>query len=503
MNWNIRTIALQVLMAMCLLSITLAQTPVTSNKEQKAGKGYEIRVKVDGIRDSLCYLANYFGDKQYLRDSAYADANGNIVFTSDTVLKSGIYMVVLPGKKYFEIIIDKQNRFSVSTAEGDYVNAMKITGSEDNSRFYEYLKFINARSKEIDPLRREFESVKNTDKSRAETLKNRMSEIDSAVLGFRRKMIQEHPDFLLSSVLKATDEPAIPNFPPNPDGTKDTVTLYYYYKDHFFDNVDLKDDRLLYTPVFHPRLENYFTKMILQIPDSINKEADKIIAQLKPGSELFKYVVWWITNHYETSKIMGMDAVFVHMAEKYYTKEKAFWVDEAQLFKIQDRARILKPILVGKKVKNLVMSDDKGAFKSLYDVKAKYTVLYFWDPDCGHCKKVTPKLKQYYDMVKSKGIQVYAVCTEVEMDKWRSFIKEYNLDWINVADAELRNNFRADFDISATPQIFLLDENKAIVAKKIEVASLSEILQKEFQKVGVTLPTMPHDTESSKDAGSH
>jgi len=289
----------------------------------------------------------------------------------------------------------------------------------------------------------------------------------------------------------------MPDFAPNKDGSKDTVSLYYYYKDHFFDNVNLKDDRLLFTPVFHPRLENFFTKMILQIPDSITKEADKIIAQLKPGSEMFKYVVWWITNHYETSKIMGMDAVFVHMVQNYYTKEKAFWVDDTQLFKIQERARILSPILVGKKVKNLVMADEKGAFRSLYDVKANYTVLYFWDPDCGHCKKVTPKLKQYYDSVKGKGIQVYAVCTEVEMEKWRNFIKEYSLDWINVADPELRNNFRADFDITSTPQIFLLDQNKNIIAKRIEVSSLTEILQKEYKTKGIELPVLPHEPAPS------
>ncbi|MFM7176244.1 MAG: DUF4369 domain-containing protein, partial [Bacteroidota bacterium] len=283
----------------------------TNAKGKSSSKAYDIKVQVSGLKDSLCYLANYFGDKQYLRDSAFADANGNLVFTGDSVLKSGIYMVVLPGKKYFEIIIDKQTAFNVSTVEGDYVNSMKISGSEDNSLFYDYLKFINGKSKEIEPLRREFESAKNSDKVKAETLKTRMTEIDSAVLGYRRNMVNQHPDFLLSVVLKATDEPTMPEFPPNKDGSKDTVSLYYYYKDHFFDNVNLKDDRLLFTPVFHPRLENFFTKMILQIPDSITKEADKIISQLKPGSEMFKYVVWWITNHYETSKIMGMDAVFV------------------------------------------------------------------------------------------------------------------------------------------------------------------------------------------------
>ena len=69
-----------------------------SPKGNKASKAYEIKVKVNGLKDSLCYLANYFGDKQYLRDSAYADANGNLIFAGDSVLKSGIYMVFYLGK---------------------------------------------------------------------------------------------------------------------------------------------------------------------------------------------------------------------------------------------------------------------------------------------------------------------------------------------------------------------------------------------------------------------
>lgn len=444
-------------------------------------KGYKIQVKVDGLRDSLCYLANHFGDKQYLRDSANADASGNFTFDGDTALKGGIYMVVLPGKKYFELIVDKEQHFSVVTKGEDYVGNMKVTGSKDNQMFYDYMNFIRQKSKEIEPLRAEFEQVKN-DKSKSDEVRAKMSVIDSTVLGYRTELMTNHPEFLLSKVLKASDEIKLPEAPVNPDGTKDSLFLYLYYKAHFFDNIDMQDDRLLYTPVFHPKMETFFTKMVLQMPDSVIKEADRVVAMLKPGTEMFKYVVWWLTNHYETSKIMGMDAVFVHMAEKYYTKELAFWADETQLYKIQERARVLKPILIGNKAKNLVLEDVNGVIRSMYDIKTKYTVLYFWDPDCGHCKKITPKLKELYDTVKAKGVQVYAVCTEVEIDKWKAYIKENNLQWINVADPQLRNNFRHDFDITSTPQIFLLDANKTIIAKRIEVETLEDILDKEFKK---------------------
>ena len=442
-------------------------------------EGYNVKVKVVGIRDSLCYLANYFGEKQYLKDSCNADATGNFTFKGAEKLPGGIYLVVLPGKKYFEVIIDKEQHFSVETTSEDYVRDMKIKGSSDNEIFYEYLRFINSKSKEIEPLRAEYEQVKN-DKAKSDAVRSKMTAIDSAVFNYKSNLETKYPEFILTKVFKATTDIKLPEAPLNADGTKDSVYLFNYYKQHYWDNIDLKDDRLLYTPVLHPKLEQYFKKMTLQMPDSVNKEADQLIAKLQPGSEMFKYIVWWITNSYETSNIMGMDAVFVHMAKTYYTKEKAYWVDDAQLFKIQDRAKILEPILIGKKVKNLVLNDSLNKPHALYDIKAKYTVLYFWDPDCGHCQKVTPKLGELYNEMKSKGLEVYAVCTEVEMDKWRKFIKEKELKFINVADPQLHNNFRHEFDITTTPQIFLLDENKVIIAKRIEVETLKDILDKKF-----------------------
>lgn len=446
--------------------------------------GYNVKVKINGLRDSLIYLANNYGDKQYLKDSSKADATGNVIFKGTEKLPGGIYMIVLPGKKYFEVIIDKEQHFSVETNTDDYVKNMQVKGSAENSLFYNYLQFINARSKEIEPLRGEYESVKE-DKKKADAVKQKMAVIDSAVFNYKNDLQNKNPDFILTKLFQVTEEIKMPEFPKNPDGTPDSLFQFYYYKQHFFDNIDLTDDRLLYTPVFHPKLDQYFKKLTLQMPDSVNKAADFVISKLKPGSEMFKYVVWWITNTYETSNIMGMDGVFVHMAENYYTKEKAFWADEAQLYKIQDRAKVLKPILLGKKVKNIVLTDTMDVPKALYDMKAKFTVLYFWDPDCGHCQKITPKLNELYLEMKSKGVDIYAVCVEVEIDKWKKFIKEKDLKFTNVADPKLRNNFRHEFDLTTTPQIFLLDENKNIIAKRIEVEILHEILTKKFQEMGM------------------
>ena len=79
----------------------------------KARDAFAIKVQVHGIRDTICLLANHFGDKQYIQDSARCDSQGKCVFKSEKPLREGMYMIVLPNKRFFEIIIDKQKFFSV------------------------------------------------------------------------------------------------------------------------------------------------------------------------------------------------------------------------------------------------------------------------------------------------------------------------------------------------------------------------------------------------------
>lgn len=478
--------------------ITFCLTLILSaSKLMAAGEaGYNIKIKINPLKDSLIYLANYFGDKQYIQDSAKCDANSWVNFKGKEKLAGGIYLVVMPGKKYFEIIIDKEQHFSIETDVADPVKNMVVKNSNDNKIFYDYLNFVSSKQKEAEEIQKQFATAK----SRADStqIQTKLGEIGKEVTSYKEKFIAENPEMLLAKVFNTSRDPEVPEAPTLPDGAKDSTFAFRYYKSKYLDNVDFNDARLLRTPLFHTKLDTYIKKLTVQIPDSINKEADMLVARAKNNKEVFKYVVWYLTNQYETSNIMGMDAVFVHMVKNYYTREQATWIDSVQLYKIQERAKILEPILLGKRAQNLILQDTLGNPKSLYNIKANYTVLVFWEPDCGHCQKTIPKIKLVYDKVKAKGVEVFAVDTETEMEKWKKFIREKNLNWINVADPDLHNNFRYEFDINTTPQIFLLDENKKIIAKKIDPKTLEDILEK---KLDMTIDVVP--PEEDKHSETH
>ena len=441
-----------------------------------AQDAYELKVKIAGLKQNdTCFLANYFGDKQYIQDTALIDANGKAVFSGDKKLPGGIYLVIVPGKKYFEMIVTDDQSFSMETDSADWVKNMKVSGSEENKLFYEYLTFISGKQKEIEPLRVARERVKNKPDS-MKIVNEKMTAIDNAVKNYKLDFIKSHPNTFVSKIFKTMQEPEIP---PAPD-KKDSTFAYRYYKAHYFDNVDFSDDRILRTPLFHNKLKYYLESLTVQHWDSIAISAEYLAEKAKANKEVFKYVVQYITYTYESSKVMGMENVFVFMVNKYHKTGQVTWIDSSHLGRIIKRADQLEPVLIGKKAPNLVMQD--STYVKTYDLhklNAKYTIVYFWDPDCGHCQKETPKLHEMWvSKLKNKGVVVYAVGSISEVDPWKKYIRDKKLTWLNVIDAYNKNNYKHKYDIFSTPVIYILDENKKIIAKRLESEQVEGFLDR-------------------------
>ncbi len=446
-----------------------------------AKKGYQIDVTVQGISDTTALLAYHFGNRQYIQDTVDVDQHGQFTFKGDEPLDRGMYMVVLPGQVYFEILVDDNQHFGIQTEMDNFVNTMQFTNSPDNEAFYGYMRFIRQQGETTNPLRAELQDETTTEQRREE-IRAELAVVDERVKDEQNRIIEQFPDGLFAKILLAQQDPPMPDAPLKEDGTPDNEALYRIYLNNFWKNIDFADDRLLRTPIFHAKLNQYFTRVVMQIPDSIIAEADRLVEKSRAHPEVFKYTVFFITNTFERSQIMGMDAVFVHMVERYYMSGEADWVTPEQLERIAERAMALKPLLLGKIAPDITMFTPERRPLSLHDVDARFTVLYFWDSECGHCKRQTPKLKAMYERLNPQGVEIFAANTEADRSKWISYIESNNLSWIHVNDPANQSGFRDKYDIWATPLIFLLDQDKRIIAKRITVEQTEEIINREMQR---------------------
>ncbi len=182
-------------------------------------------------------------------------------------------------------------------------------------------------------------------------------------------------------------------------------------------------------------------------------------------------------NHFRESEIMGHDAVVVKLADDIYLSGKADWVSNGFKDDLRKEVERIRPNLIGKKAHNLIMDSYKGIFVSLYDIEKEFTILYFWEPNCAHCMESTPKLKAWYEKAKDNGVEVFAVCTTADREKWEKYIEDNKLTWINGWDPERKTNFGFYYNVAATPLIYILDRNKTIIAKKLSVEDIGPFIE--------------------------
>lgn len=460
-----------------IFSILLSLVPVFLSGQLK--NGYEINVTIMDLQDSTVFLAYHLGDKQYIKDTAKLDRSGNGIFRGQQTLPQGIYMIVLPGRKYFEILISDNQRFSLNCTFSDYFNTLKFTGSKENSAFVEYQK--------------NWVTMQQTAIAISKRIQNNKQNNDSLkILGSVQKLQEENMKAYLKSVVKANEGNFlgtlvkgllpidIPKFTipigyKNPDSIR-WVLNYNYNKDHFFDNIDLNDERLIRTPLLYSRLDSFFTNVLIQSPDTINKEIDKLINKCSSNYKMFQFVSVYLFNHFRESEIMGHDAVMVKIADDIYLSGKADWVTREFKDDLRKQIDLIRPNLIGKKAENMVMDSYKGIFVSLYDVEKDFTVLYFWEPNCGHCQEATPKLKAYYDKPKDYSLEVFAVCTTADKEKWTKYIEDNKITWINGWDPKRISHFDFYYNVQSTPTIYVLDKNKKIIAKKLAVEEIGPFI---------------------------
>jgi thiol-disulfide isomerase/thioredoxin len=331
-------------------------------------------------------------------------------------------------------------------------------------------------------------------------------------MDYEQDFISRNKGSLIADVLNLKTEKILKNVPKATNGRPDSLMVYKYYKTHYWDNVDFKDDAIMRNPFFSNKLNKYFDKVVVTHPDSVSVEIDRLMAKTVQGSLLYKLMLAHFTYTYETSKIMSFDKVFVHISDKYFKTGKATGIydDEEVVQKIIKRADKLKPLLVGATAQDLFMikAEDFSKMKAmgfenaknseemtkvfyanvnqvnklwvkLSDVKADYTILVFWDVDCGHCQKEIPKLLDAYnELLKEKiNVKVFSVYMQHEGEKYLKYIADNKLPWINVYDGAHYNNSIEKYDVYSTPVIYILDKNKVIKAKRIDADKVTTIIK--------------------------
>ena len=453
-------------LSVIIISLIIAQTI-------SAQDNYDIKIKIDGYTDSTLLLTSYFGEKIKIVDTAYSDKSGDFHFKGEKRLPGGIYMAVsMTKKKLFEFIVSSSQNFVLSTDTSNYALNMKVKGSVDNKVFYSYLKYNEEKYQQNALIKNKIDSLEALS-IETEDLKIQRELLNKEAINFKLEVIEKNNGTFVSSLLNSMRDIEIPDSIKN---STDSTLSFRYYKQHFWDNLDLSDSSLLRTPVFMRKIKQYFEQVVVFHPDSVIVAIDTIILKARPSDEVVGYLVWHFISEYQNPKFMGFDKVFVHLVDEYFSKEDMPNTTPSVLISLQERADKLRPILLGMPAPQLLLIDSLGSLVSFQQITNNYTILFFWDSDCGICGKEITELQKLIDQPEY-DIEVYAINVNSDLEKWKKAVVEKNVPGINVnGTRSATKDFHDLYDIYGTPVIYVLDNDKNIVAKRIGADKITEFI---------------------------
>jgi thiol-disulfide isomerase/thioredoxin len=489
-----KIIALSVFSLVLLLSTTVyAQAIKKQASSNPKPVGHNIEITLKPYKNTKIYLGTNYGQNRVLADSAILNDASLGYFKGKEKLTPGIYFIVSP--KYsilFEFLVDEGQQFKIIADTLNLVD-YKIIGSKDNDIFSAYSKSMN----QLGIQRSQLEQAYNSATTASDSVKylQALKKIDTSFKQERQKINTTAPKSMMRfflDVLQRPDAPAIPII----NGKADSTYPFYYVKNHYWDNVVFNDNRLIRTPFFETKLDEYFKNYVSREPDSIIEEVQYMLTVAKTGKEIYPFLLFKFTNKYISPEYMGQDKVFLHLFQNFFSKGDTVLLNDESKKSITERAYSIMANLIGNPapVLNLNTMDDK--LFSLYSSPAKYTFLAFWDPTCGHCKEEMPRVDSFYSKNwKQLGVQVIGINTNVkELAAWKQFITAQHFDtgWTHIYQTEAALNaeikagkattIRQLYDVFKTPTFYLLDKDKKIIAKNLSVDQFHDFLQSQQKK---------------------
>ncbi len=206
--------------------------------------GHKITGTITHYDGTAVLLMMIYGGKQYSVDTAFV-SNGSFSFGAAYNFQSGVYMVVLPPSKSFLILIDQDKlSFSFTADFNDIESNIRFEGSPDNTLYYEYLRFFQKKKAELDQIKSGY-NAQNSESDRPE-LMAKMQQFKRDILTYQTELVAKNPGTLTAAMVKCDIPVDVPTY----DGSPEEIQMkkYMFQKFHFFDNIDLVDERLIRAP---------------------------------------------------------------------------------------------------------------------------------------------------------------------------------------------------------------------------------------------------------------
>ncbi len=440
-----------------------------SAQQIQAQQGCQIKVKLDGYAQDTLWFGHTFGKREVPEFSGLRQPDGSFELKSEGNLAPGMYAIIYRKTptvyESFQCwLAEGQRNFIIETNMREPYQAT-VKGSPENELLYRYNKVFKSLDDNLDDAIDRWRYQPNEENF------HKRIEAEKALHGIQQSFIDQNPGTLTAELISQTMLPLPPEGDAeSPDFQAEAERRWLWQKQHYFDKMDIGTEGFTRYLQWLEATDFYLLHLPPPHPDTTFALIEAVFKKLENKPEAWQYYNKYITTSLSKMSQFRLDEVFVQVVRKYVQTGKATWPSTDDQRKIIADADRMEPLFEGKKASNVTLFDKEKNPLNLYDVQAPYTLLVFWMPDCSHCKRELPRIKEFYAQYKSKGLKVVSVCGKFgeETPQCWDFATNFQLpeDWYLVSDPERRSNMASLFNLRSFPRLFILDKDKNIVFKR-------------------------------------
>ena len=179
------------------------------------------------------------------------------------------------------------------------------------------------------------------------------------------------------------------------------------------------------------------------------------------NEQVFEFILGFLIDGFDQFK---MEKVLVHLAVNYV--EKGCETDNKKI--MEQRLESFKRMATGNVVNDIVLLDLNGKTRRLSDLNNQYVLIVFWSTSCHHCTRLLPDLKEWYLENPGLDFEVFSVSIDTSRIDWETNILMNDYPWIDVCNLQgWEGKAASDYNIYATPTMFIIDREKKIKAKPL------------------------------------
>ena len=430
---------------------------------------YDITFRLTGAKDSVMYIARHHRDQLHILDSARRTGEGTYRFTGRRAWKRNIYALVGQNrtKALSDFCIDGSQKFSITADSVLSAASAKVKGCPTNEGMFKHLAIVSAAYKEQAEIEKRMKDPATKEQAQEEmkALADRMKDYNATALHPKKKS-------LFMDLINFFEKDNVPDSVENKP---------LYYRQHYWDNLftgtaPLPMEELVYTPNLFNHVNYFFFGTLYHADsDTINAEVDRLMERIGDDTLLRRYVMDFITpRYYRSTNMIGWDAVWCHLMERYYLQGSCPWVSEGNMYNMKLNYNRIRKSIIGAHGQELYMLDTTQIdapehWKSSHRFPTRYVILWFWDPDCHHCQEQSAALKVLYDSLQAAHnprFEVYAVGYESDVAKWKKYVKDHDFRWVNVGGPNVNIDYQDAYNVHGAPTMIILNERRDIIMNK-------------------------------------